>query len=111
MVPKLIFYSIKSQHNDDPILSLGVQTKYTLHSFLIFLLLCSHYIADLRSKNWNCAESVSVSVDIKSLKSNKSLKSVSVLVSVLRNIKFGNSQISLPKIGMLMSKAACVNPN
>ena len=98
MAPKLVFYSIKSQHNDDPILSLGVQTKYTLHLFLIFLLLCSHYIADLRSKNWNCAESVSVSVDIKSLKSNKSLKSVSVLVSVYLILNLSTPKLVCPKL-------------
>ena len=28
----------------------GVQANYTLHLFFIFLLLCSHYVADLIKK-------------------------------------------------------------
>ena len=28
----------------------GVETNYTLHLFFIFLLLCSHYVADLIKK-------------------------------------------------------------
>ena len=28
----------------------GVQTNYTLHLFFVFMLLCSHYVADLIKK-------------------------------------------------------------
>ena len=33
-----------------------------------------------------------------------------MIVSVLFEIKFGHAQISVPKIGLPMSKTACVNP-
>ena len=59
-----------------------VQTNYTLHLFFIFLLLCSHYIADLIKK----------------------LELHLIIVSVLLEIKFGHAQISVPKIGLPMSK-------
>ena len=36
------------QHNEDRIISLGVQTNYTLHD--IFSLLRSHYVADFIKK-------------------------------------------------------------
>ena len=32
------------------------------------------------------------------------------VVSVLLNIRFGNARISVPKIGMLMCKTACITP-
>ena len=65
-----------------------VQTNYILHLFFISSLLCSHYIADLMKK----------------------LELHSMIVSVLLEIKFGHAQISVPKIGLPMSKAACINP-
>ena len=65
-----------------------VQTNYTLHLFFISSLLCSHYTADLMKK----------------------LELRSMIVSVLLEIKFGHAQISVPKIGLLMSKTACINP-
>ena len=65
-----------------------VQTNYTLHLFFISSLLCSHYIADLMKK----------------------LELHSMIVSVLLEIKFGHAQISVPKSGLPMSKAACINP-
>ena len=33
-----------------------------------------------------------------------------MVVSVLLKIKFGHAQISVPKIGIPMSKTACINP-
>ena len=33
-----------------------------------------------------------------------------MVLSVLRKIKFGHAQISVPKIGIPMSKTACINP-
>ena len=33
-----------------------------------------------------------------------------MIVSVLHEIKFGHAQISVPKIGIPMSKTACINP-
>ena len=65
-----------------------VQANYTLHLFFIFSLLCSHYIADLIKK----------------------LELRLMIVSVLHEIKFGHAQISVPKIGIPMSKTACINP-
>ena len=58
------------------------QTHYTLDLFFIFSLLCLHYIADLIKK--------------------PELRLM--VVSVLLKIKFGQTQISVPKIGILMSK-------
>ena len=66
----------------------GVQTNYTLHLFYIFLLLCSDYVADLIKK----------------------LKLCLTVVSVLLKIRFEHAQISVPKIGIPMSKTACINP-
>ena len=54
---------------------------YTLHLFFIFWLLCLHYVADL----------------------TKTLELRLMVVSVLL-------KISVPKIGTLMSKRACINP-
>ena len=66
----------------------GVQTNYTLHLFLILLLLCSHYVPDLIKKLELCL----------------------MVVSVLLKIKFGHVQISVPKMSILMSTTACINP-
>ena len=66
----------------------GFQINYISHLFFIFSLLCSHYVADL----------------IKKLEMNL------MVVSVLLEIKFGHAQLSLPKIGIRMLKAACINP-
>ena len=66
----------------------GFQINYISHLFFIFSLLCSHYVADL----------------IKKLELNL------MVVSVLLEIKFGHAQLSLPKIGIRMLKAACISP-
>ena len=66
----------------------GIQTNYTLHLFFIFLLLCSHYDADLIKKLELCL----------------------MAVLVLLKIKFRHAQISVPKIGILMLKTTCINP-
>ena len=58
----------------------GAQTNYTLKLFLIFLMLCSHYLADLIKK----------------------LELLLMIVLVLLKIKFGRAQIVVPKIGLLM---------
>ena len=61
-------------------------SKQTLHLFLIFLLLCSHYVSDL-------------------------IKKLELLIMVvLLRVKFGHAHISVPKIGVPMSKTACINP-
>ena len=65
-----------------------VQTNYTLYLFFIFSLLCSHYIADLIKK----------------------LELRLMIASVLHEIKFGHAEISVPKIGIPMSKTVCINP-
>ena len=64
----------------------GVQTNYPLHLFFICLLLCSHYIADLIKKLELCL----------------------MVVSDLLKIELGHTQISVPKIGIPMSKTACI---
>ena len=66
----------------------GVETSYTLHLFSIFSLLCSDYVADLTKKMELCL----------------------AVVSVLLKIRFGYVQISVPKIGIPMLKAAFINP-
>ena len=43
---KLAFEPTRFQHNNDPILTLRVQTNHTLHLFFIFSLLCSNYVVD-----------------------------------------------------------------
>ena len=58
----------------------------TFFYFFIFLLLCSHYVADLIKK----------------------LELHLMVVSVLLKIKFRQPKISVPKIGIL--KTACMNP-
>ena len=55
--------------------------------FSIFRLLCSDCIVDLIKKLELCL----------------------TVVSVLLKIRFGHAQISMPKIGILMSKAAGIN--
>ena len=67
---------------------LGVQTNHTLCLFLIFSLLYSHYVADLIKK----------------------LELHIMVVSVLLKIKFGHAQICIAKIGIPMSKTACISP-
>ena len=66
----------------------GVETSYTLPLFSIFSLLCSDYVADLTKKMELCL----------------------AVVSVLLKIRFGHVQISVPKIGIPMLKAAFINP-
>ena len=66
----------------------GVQTNYTLHLFYIFSLLCSDYVADLIKKLELCL----------------------TVVSVLLKIIFAHAQITVPKVGIPMSKTACINP-
>ena len=40
----------------------------------------------------------------------KKLQLCLMVVSVLLKIEFGHAQISMPKIGITMSKTACINP-
>ena len=63
----------------------GVQANYTLHLFSIFSLLCSDYVADL-------------------------IKKLELYLTVLRKIRFGHAQLSVPKIGIPMLKTASINP-
>ena len=63
------------------------ESKQNLHFFVIFFLLCSHYVADLLKK----------------------LKLCLMVVSVLLKNKFGHAQIRVPKISIPMSKTACIN--
>ena len=49
-VPKLVFSLLRLHYNDDPMLSLRSPNKLTLHLFIIFSLLCSHYVTDLIKK-------------------------------------------------------------
>ena len=65
------------------------ESNQTIHwFFFIFSLLCLHYIADLIKKlEWRL-----------------------MIVSVLLEIKFEHAQVSVPKIGLRMSKTACINP-
>ena len=86
-VPKLAFSQNKIQHNDDPILSLKSPNKLYI-TFIILSLLWSHYVTDLIKK----------------------LELRLMVVSVFLKIKFRHAQISVPKIGMPMSKIACINP-
>ena len=65
-----------------------VETNYTLHLFFIFSVLCSHYVADFMKKLELCL----------------------MVISILLLIKFVPTQISVPKIGIRMSKTACINP-
>ena len=53
------------------------------------MLLCSHYVADLIKKLEFCL----------------------MVVSDLLKIKFGHAQISVSKIGIPMSKTACISPS
>ena len=84
-VPKLAFYPTRLQHNDNPILSLRSPVSYL---FFIFSWLCSHYDADLIKK----------------------MELRLMTVSVLLKIKFRHAQISVPKIGIRMSKTVCSTP-
>ena len=60
--------------------------KESKHLFIIYLLLCSHYVADLV----------------------KILELCLMVVSVLLKIKFGHGQISVPKISIPMSETAYI---
>ena len=57
----------------------------------IFVILCSHYVADLTS-NW------------------KKLELHLMVVSVIIKTEFAHTQISVSKIGIPMSKTACIKP-
>ena len=81
-MPKLAFWLERLQHNDDQYYHYRVQTNYTLHQFFIFLLLCSHYVADLI----------------------KILELCLMVVPVVLKTKFRHAQVSLPKISIPMSK-------
>ena len=59
-----------------------------IHLIYIFSFLCSDYITVLIKK----------------------LELCSTVVSILLKISFGHAQISVPKIGVLMSKTVCINP-
>ena len=87
-VPKLAFSPTRLQHNDDPILSLKSPNELALHLFIMFCLLCSHYVSDLIKK----------------------LETGLMVVSIFRKIKFRHAQISVPKIGISTSKTASINP-
>ena len=64
------------------------ELKHTLHLFFFFSVLCSHYVADFMKRLELCL----------------------MVVSVLLKTKFVSTQISVPKIGIPMSKTACINP-
>ena len=87
-MPKLVFSLLRLYYNDDPMLSLRSPNKLTLHLFIIFSLLCSHYVTDLIKK----------------------LEMHLMVVSVFLKIKFRQAQISVPKMGILMLKTDCINP-
>ena len=87
-MPKLAFSPTRLQRNDDPILSLTSPNKLALHLFIIFSLLCSHYVSDLIKK----------------------LETRLMVVSIFRKIKFRHAQISVPKIGISMLKTTSINP-
>ena len=59
-----------------------------LHLFFIFSVLCSHYVSSLIRKLQLCL----------------------MVISVLLKIKLGPTQISVPKIGIMMLKTASINP-
>lgn len=65
----------------------GVPTSYILYLFLIFLLY-SYYDTDMI----------------------KRLKFDLLVVLILLKIKFAHVQINMPKIGIPMLEAACINP-
>ena len=88
-MPKLAFSPTRLQHNDGPILSLRSLDELTLHLFIIFPLLCSHYVIDLIKK----------------------LETRLMVVTIFLKIKFKHGQISVPKIGISMSKTAYINPS
>ena len=64
------------------------ESKQTNITFIIFSLLCSHYVADLIKK----------------------LEMLLMVVPVFLKIKFRQAQISVTKIGILMLKTVCINP-
>ena len=86
-VPKLVFQPTRLLHNDDSVLSLRSPNK--LYTKFIFLF--SQYY-------------IQVMLLIKKLE----LRLMNV--SVLYKIKFGHTQISVPKIDIPMSETACINP-
>ena len=64
------------------------ESKQTNITFIIFFLLCSHYVADLIKK----------------------LEMLLMVVPVFLKIKFRQAQISVTKIGIPMLKTVCINP-
>ena len=64
-----------------------VQASYTWYLFFIFPSFCLYYVTDLIRK----------------------LDYVNWFILFLIRIKFGHTQISVPKIGIPMSKTACIN--
>ena len=87
-MPKLAFSPTRLQHSDNPILSLRSPNELTFHLFIIFSLLCSHYVIDLIKK----------------------LETRLMIVSIFHKIKFRQTEISVPRISISMSKTACINP-
>ena len=87
-VPKLAFSPTRFQHNGGPILSLRSPNELPLCVFIIFSLLCSHYVTDLIKK----------------------LETRLMVVSIFLKTKLRHAQISVPKIGISMSKTAFINP-
>ena len=65
-----------------------VQTSYTWYLFFYFLTIFLYYVTDLI----------------------KTLDYVKWFILFLIKINFGQTQISVPKIGIPMSKIACINP-
>ena len=80
-MPKLAFWPTRLQQNDDPILPLR-NPNYTLHLYITIPLCC--YLI-------------------------KKLELGLMVVSVLLKIKFRHAQISMPNIGIPMSKTVCIN--
>ena len=86
-IPKLVFQPTRLQHSDDSILSLRSPKKL----YIKFIFLFSQYY-------------IHVMLLIKKLE----LRLMNV--SVLLKIKFGHTQISVPKVNIPMSETACINP-
>ena len=65
----------------------AVQTSNNCNNFVVFPLLCSYYVNDI-----------------------KKLELHLLVVIILFKMEFGHVQIGVPKIGEPMTKTACINP-
>ena len=65
----------------------GVQTSNNCDNFVVFSLLCSYYVSDI-----------------------KKLELHLLVVIILFKMEFRHVQIGVPKIGKPMMKTACINP-